>query len=234
MDVAVKGSTSFVRGPKSVRWLSRGKCLSRLYELQVEVEIFLWDNENNLHVHLHNEESVMMLEFLTDQRNEPFFARPWCDSQWRLRQACRTICSNGSLAGANQGRVHFIVSFLGRVPGDRKDWVAHRHQNLHWASEIISTEFRSYFDDAPLPVSWHEIRSTPKSTILKKQQRSWQSFIEGQGATGTEGLGRLRSIDLVFVTSFVFIKLAVYLIMSRISEWFFVHFSNGLRPEQFV
>lgn len=50
----------------NVRWLSRGKCLSRLYELRVEVEIFLRENKNNLHAHFQNEEFVMILAYLAD------------------------------------------------------------------------------------------------------------------------------------------------------------------------
>ena len=39
-----------------VCWLPRGKCLSRLYELKNEVEIFLRENKNNLRVAFHNED----------------------------------------------------------------------------------------------------------------------------------------------------------------------------------
>ena len=49
-----------------VRWLSRGKCLSRLYEVKNEVEIFLRENKNNLHVQFHDEEFVVMLVYLVD------------------------------------------------------------------------------------------------------------------------------------------------------------------------
>ena len=49
-----------------VRWLSRGKCLSPLYELKNEVEIFLRENKNNLHVQFPNEEFVVMLAYLAD------------------------------------------------------------------------------------------------------------------------------------------------------------------------
>ena len=49
-----------------VRWLSRGKCLSRLYELKNEVEIFLRENKNNIHAHFHNEEFVVILAYLGD------------------------------------------------------------------------------------------------------------------------------------------------------------------------
>ena len=48
-----------------VHGLSRGKCLSRLYELK-NVEIFLRENKNNLHVQYHNEEFVLMLAHLAD------------------------------------------------------------------------------------------------------------------------------------------------------------------------
>ena len=51
-----------------VRWLSRGKCLSRLYELKNEGEIFLRENKNknNLHVLFRNEEYVVMLAYMAD------------------------------------------------------------------------------------------------------------------------------------------------------------------------
>ena len=49
-----------------VRWLSRDKCLSRLYELKNEGEIFLRENKNNLHVLFHNGEFVVMLAYLAD------------------------------------------------------------------------------------------------------------------------------------------------------------------------
>ena len=39
-----------------VRWLSRGKRLSRLYELKNEIEIFLRENKNNFRVLFHNED----------------------------------------------------------------------------------------------------------------------------------------------------------------------------------
>ena len=49
-----------------VRWLSRDKCLSRLYELKNKVEIFLRENKNNLLVQFHNEEFAMMLTCLAN------------------------------------------------------------------------------------------------------------------------------------------------------------------------
>ena len=49
-----------------VRWLSRGKCLSRLYELKNQVEIFLRGNKKNIHVHFYNKKFVVELEYLAD------------------------------------------------------------------------------------------------------------------------------------------------------------------------
>ena len=49
-----------------VRWLLRGKYLSRLYELKNQVEIFLRENKNKLHVQFHNKEFVVMLAYLAD------------------------------------------------------------------------------------------------------------------------------------------------------------------------
>ena len=49
-----------------VRWLSRGKCLHRLYELRNEVEAFLQKSEGNVLVQFHSEEFMMMLSYLAD------------------------------------------------------------------------------------------------------------------------------------------------------------------------
>ena len=49
-----------------IRFLSRGKCLFRLYELKNEVKIFLRENKNNIHVQFHNEEFVVMLAYSAD------------------------------------------------------------------------------------------------------------------------------------------------------------------------
>ncbi|XP_068208422.1 protein FAM200A-like [Palaemon carinicauda] len=106
-----------------VRWLSRGKCLSRLYELRLETEIFLRENENNLLVHFDNEEFVMMLAYLAD-----IFGR--------LNEM------NQSLQG------HDVTTQRIELPIGIKDCIIGH-------LDILSAEFKSYFDDAPLDVPWH-------------------------------------------------------------------------------
>ena len=145
-----------------VRWLSRGKCLSRLYELRVEVEIFLRDNENNLHFYLHNEEFVMMLAYLAD-----VFGRL---NEMNLSLQGRNVTVSNvldKLAGLSarmgvwQARIkagstssfpfldeHLETKRIELPLGIKTCIIGHL--------EIVSAEFRSYFDDAPLPVPWHK------------------------------------------------------------------------------
>ena len=49
-----------------VLWLSKGRCIHRLYELRKEVEVFLQKNEGNLHVQFRNEEFIIMFAFLAN------------------------------------------------------------------------------------------------------------------------------------------------------------------------
>ena len=49
-----------------VRWLSRGKCFSRLYELKNEIGIFLQENKNSPHFQFHNKKFVVMLAYLAN------------------------------------------------------------------------------------------------------------------------------------------------------------------------
>ena len=71
-----------------VRWLSKGKCLSQLYEVKNEVEIFLRENKNNFRVLFHYKDvycdaCVPGRCVRPSQRHELVFVRPWCDSQRR-------------------------------------------------------------------------------------------------------------------------------------------------------
>ena len=49
-----------------VRWLSRGKILTRLFELRMEVEIFLRDKNHPLSMHFSDVEWVAKLAYLSD------------------------------------------------------------------------------------------------------------------------------------------------------------------------
>ena len=103
-----------------VRWLSRDKCLFRLYELKNEIEIFLRINKNNLRVQFHNEEFVVMLAYLANvfghlnDMNLSLQGRDVIVSD--VRQTGWANCSNGSLANTNQSRAHYLVSFVGKTP----------------------------------------------------------------------------------------------------------------------
>lgn len=144
-----------------VRWLSRGKCLSRLYNLKNEVGVFLRENEINLHVQFHNEEFLMMLAYLAD-----VFGR-LNDMNLSLQGRDVTVSDvQDKLAGLSarmgvwQARImagsttsfpfldeHLKMNRI-KLPDDIKSCIVGH-------LEIVSAEFRSYFNDAPLHVPWY-------------------------------------------------------------------------------
>ena len=144
-----------------VRWLSRGKCLSRLYELQNEVEIFLRENKNSFHVQFHIKEFVVMLAYLADVFGH------LNDMNLSLQGSDVTLSDvKDKLAGLTaqmavwqaQIKVGSTTSFpllerplkMNRInlPDNTKTCVT---EHL----EIASAEFRSYFKDDTLHVSWY-------------------------------------------------------------------------------
>uniref|UniRef100_UPI00358EF2FA protein FAM200C-like n=1 Tax=Myxine glutinosa TaxID=7769 RepID=UPI00358EF2FA len=145
-----------------VRWLSRGKCLSRLYELRVEVEIFLRDNENNLHVHFDNEEFVMMLAYLADifgrlnEMNQSLQGRDVTVSDVQDKLAglsARMEVWQARIKAGSTASFPFLDEHLQtqriELPVSIKDCITRHLDNL-------SAEFKSYCDDAPLDVPWHK------------------------------------------------------------------------------
>uniref|UniRef100_UPI00358F567B protein FAM200C-like n=1 Tax=Myxine glutinosa TaxID=7769 RepID=UPI00358F567B len=145
-----------------VRWLSRGKCLSRLYELRVEVEIFLRDNENNLHVHFDNEEFIMMLAYLADifgrlnEMNQSLQGRDMTVSDVQDKFAglsARMEVWQARIKAGSTASFPFLDEHLQtqriELPVSIKDCITRHLDNL-------SAEFKSYFDDAPLDVPWHK------------------------------------------------------------------------------
>uniref|UniRef100_UPI00358E9691 protein FAM200C-like n=1 Tax=Myxine glutinosa TaxID=7769 RepID=UPI00358E9691 len=145
-----------------VRWLSRGKCLSRLYELRVEVEIFLRDNENNLHVHFDNEEFVMMLAYLADifgrlnEMNQSLQGHDVTVSDVQDKLAglsARMEVWQARIKAGSTASFPFLDEHLQtqriELPVSIKDCITRHLDNL-------SAEFKSYFDDAPLDVPWHK------------------------------------------------------------------------------
>ncbi|KAF2365033.1 HAT C-terminal dimerization domain [Trinorchestia longiramus] len=144
-----------------VRWLSRGRCLSRLYELRVEVEIFLRVNGNNLHVHFNNDEFVIILAYLGDifgrfnEMNQYLQGRDVTvsDVQDKLAGLCARMgvwqaqIKAGSTASFRLLNEHLQTQMI-ELPVSIKDCITGHLDSL-------SAEFECYFDDNPLDVPWH-------------------------------------------------------------------------------
>ena len=102
-----------------VPWLSRDKRLSWLHKLNNEVEVFLRENKNNLHVRFYNEEFVVMLAYLADifghfsDMNSSLQGRDVTVSDLKDKLAGLT-----ARIGVWQARikVHYFVFFVGKAP----------------------------------------------------------------------------------------------------------------------
>ena len=143
-----------------VRWLSKDKCLFRLYDLKNEIEIFLRENKNNPHVQFHNEEFVVMLACLPNVFGHLNDMNLSLQGHYVIvsdvRQTGWANCSNESLASTNQSRVHYLVSFVGRrLKMNSIDLSDNIKTCITEHLEIVSTEFRSYFNDNTLHLSWY-------------------------------------------------------------------------------
>ena len=165
-----------------VRWLSRGSCLHRLYELRNEVEVFLQESESKVHAQFHSEEFMMMLAYLADvfghfnEANLSLQGREVTVSDVRGKLA--GLCAR---MGVWQARLQagLTVSFpllhkrlemnKVKLPNNIKTCMI-KHL------EIVCAEFRSYFSDAPLSVSWHKDPFNTKVNPIAEEAEELAEF----------------------------------------------------------
>ena len=161
--LAKEMGTQFVRllFYAKVCWLLRGKRHSRLYKLKYEVEIFLRENKNNLHTQFHNEEFVVMLAYLADvfgHLNDMNLPLQDCDVT--ISDVKDKLAGLTARTGVWQARI--------KVGSSTSFPLSERLMKTNWIDlpenvktriiehlEIVSAEFRSYFNDDTLHVSWH-------------------------------------------------------------------------------
>ena len=142
-----------------VRWLSRGSCLHRLYELRNEVEAFLQESESKVHAQFHSEEFMMMLAYVADVFGH--FNKANLSLQGRevtvsdVRDKLAGLCAR---MGVWQARLQagLTVSFPllhKRLEMNKVELPNNTKTCMIKHLEIVCAEFRSHFSDAPLSVS---------------------------------------------------------------------------------
>ena len=134
-----------------VRWLSRGKCLSRLYELKTVVETFLRENKHNLHVQFHNERVLAYLADVFSHLNNINLSLqgrdvPFSDDNDKLSGLTARM-------GVWQARIEVesTASFPLLERGMKINGID-LTDNIMEHLKIVSAEFRSYFNDDTLHV----------------------------------------------------------------------------------
>ena len=164
-----------------VRWLSRGKCLTRLYELRAEVDIFLRDNHSNLQVHFDNEDFLIMLAYLPDvfgrlnEINITLQGRDITvsDVQDKLVGLSARMAvwlariKDGSTASFPSLDELLHVKGIELPVGLKNDIIQHL--------ESVVAEFGRYFDDAPLVVPWHK---SPFNTDIDPYEEEAEELAE--------------------------------------------------------
>ena len=144
-----------------VRCLSKDKCLFRLYDLKNEVEIFLRENKNNLHVQFHNEEFVVMLACLADvfghlnDMNLSLQGHDMIVSDVKDKLAGLTARMGVWQARIKVGSTTSFLLLEERLKMKSIDLPDNIKTCIIEHLEIVSTEFRSYFNDNTLLVSWY-------------------------------------------------------------------------------
>ena len=162
-----------------VRWLSRGRCLHRLYELRNELEAFLQESEGNVLVQFHSEEFMMMLAYLADVFGH--FNKVNLSLQGRevivsdVKDELAGLCARMGVWHARL-KAGFSVSFpllhleMNKVelPNNIKTCIV-KHL------KIVCAEFRSYFSDTPLSVLWHK---DPFNTEVNPMAEEAEELVE--------------------------------------------------------
>ena len=162
-----------------VRWLLRGKCLSRLYELKNEVETFYGENKKNLLVEFYNEEFVVMLSYLADilsplnDMNLSLQGRDVTVSDVQDKLAELTVRMVVWQARIKVGLTTSFPLLKRRLKMNKINLPDSIKTCIIEHLEIVSAEFRSYFNDDTLHGT--ETRLTLKLTLSPKKHRSWQS-----------------------------------------------------------
>ena len=164
-----------------VRWRSRGSCLHRLYEFRNGVEVFQ-ESESKVHAQFHSEEFMMMLAYLADVFGH--FSEANLSLQGRevtvsdVRDKLAGLCARLEVwqARLQAGLTVFFPLLYKRLEMNKielsnniKTWMI-KHM------EIVCTEFRSYFSDAPLSVSWHKDPFNTKVNPIAEEAEELAEF----------------------------------------------------------
>ena len=136
--------------------LSRGKCLSRFYELKTEVEIVLLVNKNNLHVQFHNKECVDMLAYLANvfcylnDINLSLQGRDVTVSDVKDKLAGQTARMGVWQAQIKKGSTILFPLLVKRLKMNKNNLPDNIKTCIIEHFEIVSAEFRLYFNDNTL------------------------------------------------------------------------------------
>ena len=145
-----------------VRWLSRGKCLSQLYELKGEVEIFLLENENNFHMEFRNTEFVIKLAYLADlfghlnKMNVCLQGRDVTVSNVQDKLAGLSSRMSVWQARIKAGSTVSFPVLVDYLRMNRIEFPVGINTYIKDHLEALCAEFQSYFNYPPLYVSWHK------------------------------------------------------------------------------
>ena len=164
-----------------VRWLSRGKCLSRLNELKNEVKIFLRENKNNIRVHFHNEEFIVMFAYLADvfgrlnHMNLSLQGRDVTVSDVKDKLAGLTAQMRVWQARIKLGSTTSFPLLERRLKMNGIELPDNIKTCIIEHLDILSAELRSYFKTTRCMFHGSETCLTLKLALTPKKKKSWKS-----------------------------------------------------------